>query len=411
MDKNQAVNIILENFNLITLSKPTNSKFEKIRILPDNQSFFIEEFTKTQSFHKNLSKMELENFLQENIGINFKCCNATTPEANFQILTSKKGKTTVLMQKSKNTSKEIKGKTSSHKKNYILQEGNPINFLVELGVMTKEGNVHSKYYDKFRQINRFLEFIADILPILKDAHKTNKDLTNSGLANTNLTNSDFIEIIDFGCGKSYLTFAIYYYLREISGINCHITGIDLKADVIENCKNLAKKCGYKNLDFFLGDVADWSKKNKNKVSTSLVISLHACNTATDYALDFAVKSGAKAILSVPCCQHEINNVLSTKEGKDKADGSFQSLLKHGIIRERFSALTTDVLRAELLEAYGYKVQILEFIDMEHTPKNMLIRGVLKASPKTDSIPKFSQSYLELKNSLGICPTLETLLKQ
>lgn len=395
MDKNQALNKILEDFNLITLSKPINSKYDKIRIIPDSETYFIEEFTKTQSFHKNLSKNQLESFLKENVGITFKCCNAITPMASFQILTNKKGKSTVLMQNSKTNNNEIKGKTSSHKKNYILQEGKPIKFLVELGVMTKEGNVLSKYYDKFRQINRFLEFIDDILPILKESVENNNSL----------------EIIDFGCGKSYLTFGIYHYLQEISGINCHITGIDLKADVIENCKNLAKQCGYTNLDFFCGDVADWSQQNKNKVTPTLVISLHACNTATDYALDFAVKSGAKAILSVPCCQHEINTVLSTKEGKDNAAENFQSLLKHGIIRERFSALATDVLRSELLEACGYKVQILEFIDMEHTPKNMLIRAVLKSSAHINETPNFSLSYLELKESLGICPTLESLLKQ
>lgn len=230
-------------------------------------------------------------------------------------------------------------------KNYILREGTPVPFLVELGVMTDKGRVVHSRYDKFRQINRFLEFIEDVLPELPADRE--------------------LAILDFGCGKSYLTFAMYYYLHEQKGYSVRITGLDLKEDVIERCNALAERFGCSGLHFQRGDIASYEGSS----SVDLVVTLHACDTATDYALEKAVGWGAKVILSVPCCQHELNRTL--------ANDMLAPVLKYGLLKERMAALITDGLRAALLEQLGYQVQVLEFIDMEHTPKNILIRAVRK----------------------------------
>jgi len=172
-----------------------------------------------------------------------------------------------------------------------------------------------------------------------------------------------VTILDFGCGKSYLTFAMYHYLKELKAYPVRIIGLDLKADVIAHCNELAQKYGYSGLQFLVGDIAQYEGVD----AVDMVVTLHACDTATDYALDKAVKWGAKVILSVPCCQHELNQQIENE--------LLQPVLKYGLIKERMAALLTDALRAEILESKGYQVQILEFIDMEHTPKNILIRGV------------------------------------
>lgn len=256
------------------------------------------------------------------------------------------------------------------KKNYLLPEGRPVPFLVLLGIMNDEGKVISSRYDKFRQINRFLEFIDDILPEFTDKTAAGQTL----------------RIADFGCGKSYLTFAVHYYLTEIRHIPCEIEGLDLKEEVITYCNEMAKKLNLQNLIFHTGNIADYSGQH----NPDIVITLHACDTATDYALKYAVERGARAILSVPCCQHQINTQL---QKQDKATASeippeFTPLLKWGIIREKFSSLVTDALRGEWLEQQNYKVQMLEFIDMEHTPKNILIRAVKKSTGKdtTNKLP-------------------------
>ena len=237
----------------------------------------------------------------------------------------------------------------NRKKKYILEEGRPVPFLIDLGVQTPDGKTVKSRYDKFRQINRFLEFIADIMPILP------KDRC--------------VRIIDFGCGKSYLTFAMYYYLHELCGLDIRVTGLDLKADVISRCSGLAEKYGYEKLDFQQGDIADFEGED----SVDMVVTLHACDTATDYALYKAVKWNASVILSVPCCQHEVNRQIR--------NDILAPALKYGLIKERLSALVTDSVRACLLEEKGYETQILEFIDMEHTPKNILIRAVKKQEKK------------------------------
>ena len=233
-------------------------------------------------------------------------------------------------------------------KKYVLQEGVPVPFLVDLGVMTAEGKVVKSRYDKFRQINRFLEFIEDVLPNL-DPNRTNT-------------------IIDFGCGKSYLTFAMYYYLHVLKKYPIRVIGLDLKKDVIALCNRLSKKFGFENLTFLHGDIAGYEGVDQ----VDMVVTLHACDTATDYALEKALEWDAKVILSVPCCQHELNKQMENE--------ILKPVLKYGLFKERIAALVTDALRAGRLEEAGYQVQILEFIDMEHTPKNILIRAVKTGKP-------------------------------
>ena len=272
----------------------------------------------------------------------FRQMQASTVHMNYTVLVSKKGKVTIQKKASKGSVRPVELSHNRSKK-YILEEGIPVPFLQDLGVMTKDGKIVHSRFDKFRQINRFLEFIEDILP------KLEKDRE--------------ITILDFGCGKSYLTFAMYYYLHELKHYDVRIIGLDLKADVIAHCQQLAEDYGYEKLTFLTGDIADYDGVDH----VDMVVTLHACDTATDYALDKAVRWGAKVILSVPCCQHEVNRQIENE--------LLQPVLKYGLIKERMSALLTDAIRANLLEEAGYQVQVLEFIDMEHTPKNILLRAV------------------------------------
>ena len=256
-------------------------------------------------------------------------------------------------------------------KQYILKEGTAVPFLVDLGVMNREGKIHNTSYDKFKQINRFLEFIEDILPALSRERE--------------------ITILDFGCGKSYLTFAMYYYLKELKGYDVNIIGLDLKEDVIKKCNGLAGKYGYDKLHFLHGDIADYAGVQK----VDMVVTLHACDKATDYALAKAVAWDAQVILSVPCCQHELNSQIHNE--------LLEPVLKYGILKERISALLTDGIRAELLESQGYSTQILEFIDMEHTPKNLLIRAVKNEKAH------FPKGLPAMNDALNSHLTLEKLL--
>jgi SAM-dependent methyltransferase len=282
-------------------------------------------------------------------------------------------------------------------KNYILREGEPVPFLVDLGVMTETGVVVKAKYDKFRQINRFLEFIEDVLPELEKIGATRE-----------------ISIIDFGCGKSYLTFAVYHYLATLKRLPVRIIGLDLKRDVIERCAALATRYGYDRLSFQTGDIAGF----EGATGADMVITLHACDTATDYALAQAVRWNARVILSVPCCQHELNRQLSERDSSAPGRATLESAFKYGIIRERMAALLTDAMRAELLESSGYRVQILEFIDMSHTPKNLLIRAVRNDrataanGAQPDGATKADESgYATLRDFLGVEPTLERELKK
>lgn len=312
--------------------------------------FQIEEYTKTQVFHKNLTAGDAGSYLTGKLSSDassqtaeFKNALVETKSFTANVLVSKKG--TITIKKKMNTSTKQPKISLSHnrKKKYILEEGIPVPFLIDLGVMTQNGSIVNAHYDKFRQINRFLEYIEDILPSLPTGRE--------------------LRILDFGCGKSYLTFAIYYYLKVLKGYPVRITGLDLKEDVIRHCNELAVKYGYDKLEFLCGDIAYYDGSSQ----VDMVVTLHACDTATDYALAKAVGWGAKVILSVPCCQHELN--------KQMKNDLLSPVLHYGILKERMAALMTDGLRAQILEANGYRTQILEFIDMAHTPKNLLIRAV------------------------------------
>ena len=341
--------------------------------------FQIEEYTKTQVFHKNLTAGDAGSYLTGKLSsdtssqtASFKNALVETQSFTANVLVSKKG--TITIKKKMNTSAKQPKISLSHnrKKKYILEEGIPVPFLIDLGVMTQNGNIINAHYDKFRQINRFLEYIEDILPSLPTGRE--------------------LRILDFGCGKSYLTFAIYYYLKVLKGYPVRITGLDLKEDVIRHCNELAVKYGYDKLEFLCGDIAYYDGCSQ----VDMVVTLHACDTATDYALAKAVVWGAKVILSVPCCQHELN--------KQMKNDLLSPVLHYGILKERMAALITDGLRAQILEANGYRTQILEFIDMAHTPKNLLIRAVYNGHCADNKA-----QINELLAAFDINPTLYRLL--
>lgn len=349
----------------------------KVKLRPvelKGQIFYQASMTEgTKVYHKNFTREEMIAYLEHAME-EFRQLQATGRSQDGSILISKKGKATIkTKQHGPAQNEKIKIAPHNRVKQYILREGTAAPFLVDLGVMTKDGAVVKAKYDKFRQINRFLEFVEDILPRLDRSKET--------------------KIIDFGCGKSYLTFAMYYYLKEVKGYPIRITGLDLKKDVIALCNKLAEKFGFENLTFLHGDIADYEGTDQ----VDMVVTLHACDTATDYALAKAVRWGAKVILSVPCCQHELNGQIESS--------LLAPALKYGLIKERMSALLTDAVRAGLLEEAGYRTQILEFIDMEHTPKNILIRAVRQGKPQKQ------QGLSELIEELHAEPTLLRLLKE
>lgn len=378
------------------LGKP----YKKIKIRLDTASsleskYFCEMFTEKQVFHRKMTEAEVAGFIENHAGITFKNAVLRTSDKEITYLANKKGKITKLERPLKTESVQpnvLKNEkfggtvterllSAGKKKNYLIQEGNPVPFLVLTGVMTAEGKVISSKYDKFRQINRFLEFVNDVIP---EVMKLKAD-------------GEPVRIADFGCGKSYLTFAVHYLLSEIKKIPCEIEGLDLKKEVIDYCNKIAEDLKLEGIRFSTGDISDYSGDK----APDIVITLHACDTATDFALKYAVSKKAKAILSVPCCQHEVNTQLQKKENP-VIDEAMKPLLKWGIIREKFSSLVTDVLRGEYLEKNGYSVQMLEFIDMEHTPKNILIRAFRKVS---DSSNNFAETGNILAESLGVKPEI------
>ncbi|MBW9158911.1 SAM-dependent methyltransferase [Clostridium tagluense] len=339
------------------------------------QYYQIEKSTDKQVFHENIDMDILEEKLLEYVSSNYKQVDAWSNAATFELKISKKGKVHLGMKKSDNV--KLVNKEHNKEKNYILKEGMIIEPLIDLGIFTKEGRVVNSKYDKYKQINRFVEIIDD-----------------------EIKNNDFKEltILDFGCGKSYLTFVLYYYFVQIKKINVKMIGLDLKEDVIEKCNDIAKKYNYENLHFELGDINGFKYNNK----VDMVITLHACDTATDYALYNAIKWDSKMIFSVPCCQHEINSQIKTE--------SLSILTKYGIVQERISALMTDSVRANLLECVGYKTQLLEFIDISHSPKNILIRAS-KVNISVDKREKALAEVNALINQFNLNPTLFNLLKK
>ncbi|MDO4267795.1 MAG: SAM-dependent methyltransferase [Eubacteriales bacterium] len=352
---------------------------QKVRIRPvslrGRLMFQAEELVGNQAFHKNLLPEELEAYVKELVPGEFRSGQVISELGSAAVLVSKKGAVTVRVKGGAQAAPSLENTVSlahNRKKRYVLEEGIPVPFLVDLGVMTEDGSIVRTRYDKFRQINRFLEFIEDILPNL-----------DKGRENT---------IIDFGCGKSYLTFAMYHYLNRVKGYPVRIIGLDLKKDVISRCSRLAEQYGYDGLSFADGDIAGF----EGVEHVDMVVTLHACDTATDYALEKAVRWGARVILSVPCCQHELNKQLKNQ--------LLKPALQYGLIKERMAALLTDGLRAEILEHYGYRTQILEFIDMEHTPKNILIRAVYDGRKKDNR-----QELEEMMQFLSVEPALARLL--
>lgn len=335
---------------------------------------FQETITRgTQVFHENFTKEEIQERIIQYMQKEFRQLEAVSVDGRLTALVSKKGRITVKCTRQSEASKILPDMSHNRAKQYLLQEGTPVPFLVDLGVQTGEGMIVRSRYDKFKQINRYLEFVEDILPTL-DKEET-------------------VHIIDFGCGKSYLTFALYYYLHEVKGMDTMITGLDLKADVIEKCNRLAKSYGYEKLHFYQGDIRTFEGAEQ----VDMVVSLHACDTATDYAIKKALDWNAKVLFAVPCCQHEVNRQIDSE--------LLQPVLKYGLLKERLSAILTDAVRANLLEKAGYDTQVLEFIDMEHTPKNILIRAVKKENPSQKDV-----SLENLTDSLRVETTLQKLMK-
>ncbi len=374
---------------IIISNSSDKNRISKIKIRPvilkDSLYYQVSEYRGNQIFHKNYDDQELLKELSGWFDGLFHQAELTTEKGITTLLISKKGKVTVLNKQSVPKKgneagglEDIAHLSHNKKKNYILEENKPLPFLIDLGVMNKEGMLIKAKSDKFRQINRFLEYVEDILP--------------------NLDKDRELTILDFGCGKSYLTFALYYYLKIMKGYHINIVGLDLKVDVIDHCNQLSKRYGYDKLNFLVGDIASY----KEVSSVDMVVTLHACDTATDYALFKAVNWGAEVILSVPCCQHELNQQIH--------NDTLKPILKYGIIKERMAALMTDALRAELLELKGYRVQLLEFIDMEHTPKNILIRAVKRKKAQIDTI-KTQEELQNCMDFLGVSPCLLNLFNQ
>ena len=354
---------------------PSKVKIRPVK-LKDQICYQASALEGTKVFHKNYDREQMLAYLEAELSGNFGQLQCQGALMDGVVLVSKKGKMTI-KEKHHAVRENVQIQAHDRVKQYILKEGIPVPFLTDLGVMTEKGKIITSRYDKFRQINRFLEFIEDILPRLaKDREVT---------------------ILDFGCGKSYLTFAMYYYLKELKGYDVNIIGLDLKTDVIEKCNGLARKYGYEKLHFYQGDIADYEGVS----AVDMVVTLHACDTATDFALAKAVEWGAQVILSVPCCQHEVNKQIRNE--------LLEPVLHYGILKERMSALITDAVRANLLESKGYETQILEFIDMEHTPKNLLIRAVKKGKTAQAENTAKTTRLDEMIKELNIHPTLEQLL--
>ena len=367
-------------------SRDFNKVIIKPIILKSAKNIQIESFKDNKAFHKNIdlnNLQELEDNLKECID-NFK-----------QILLQIEGSDISFIRKKENFSRKEKEsnliKTSNEhnkKKQYILNEGDKIDFLIELGLMSVEGKILKSSYNKFKQINKYLEFIDDVIEELK----AKKLITNH------------INVLDFGCGKSYLTFALYYYLKNYrKDLTFSIVGLDLKKDVIEFCNKLAKKLNYENLEFLNGNIKDYDKSKE----VDLVFSLHACNNATDYSLEKALSLDAKAILAVPCCHHEFFEKIQ-KNKNSEFYNTLKIMADNGVVLDKFATLATDSFRSLSLELCGYKTKMIEFIDMEHTPKNILIRAI---KSKSSNLKEKLVEYNKLKEFLGIKLLLEDLIKK
>ncbi len=349
-------------------------EYRRVNVFKKAGSYQIEKLTAKQAFHENVNKDVLADRIAQWLSGAFRQLNGFGNGTEYIFLVSKKGKVTFKQKKSALAPKMQP--EHNRKKRYLLEEGEAIPPLVDMGVFTAEGKVVSAMYDKFRQINRFLEIIDDAVRTLPPGP---------------------LNIIDFGCGKSYLTFVLYYYLTVKCRLTVQMVGLDLKAGVIEKCGQTAKKYGYTGLRFELGDINGYQAP----FEVDMVVSLHACDTATDYALYNAIEWGAKLIFSVPCCQHELNGQMESS--------AFSLMTRYGIIKERFAALVTDAIRANLLEYCGYKTQVLEFVDLSHTPKNLLIRAVKKEGKDPAHCRKMLEEVQRMMQEYRLTPTLYQLI--
>lgn len=364
---------------VILSNSKDKEKISKVKIRPvmlKNRLFFqCTSYVGTKVLHENRTKEEVIRYILDCFGETFKQIEITAQGMQVTGLCSKRGN--VMLKKKRlvqyTNDKGVTELSHNRKKTYLIEEDSQVPFMQDLGVMTKDGKIVHAKYDKFKQINRFLEFIEDIVPKLPTERE--------------------IQIIDFGCGKSYLTFAMYYYLKVVRNYDISVVGLDLKEDVIEHCNELKERYGYDKLKFICGDISTYN----DAVAVDMVVTLHACDTATDYALAKAVNWNASIILSVPCCQHELNGQIKNE--------LLSPVLKYGLIKERMAALMTDGIRANLLEQMGYDVQVLEFIDMQHTPKNILIRAV-----RNGHEPSIDQDTSKLIEALNAKPMLSELLK-
>lgn len=372
----QVIKEILEN-NIVkvVLSNSKESKYKKIVVTKIEHGYQAEKFTETQAFHENIKGNQLAVYCYTCMDTGFKQLNAWDSEYEYSVKISKKGK--VFANKTKSSVSVKANSTNNRQKSYFLEEGTVIPPLVDMGIFSKNGKVIGSMYDKYRQINKFLQFIDEAI----DRAALKK-----------------LNIVDFGCGKSYLTFVVYYYLTYVKKIDVTMTGLDLKEDVIKKCQAAAKKYGYDKLSFKVGDVAVY----ESDIPVDMVITLHACDTATDYALYHAIRWNTKIIISVPCCQHELNAQIESDD--------FSIMTRYGLLKERTAAIMTDAIRANLLEYCGYKTQILEFIDFTHTPKNLLIRGVKSNIAKAHK-DKLLHEVKVLIEEYHLKPTLYELLKK
>lgn len=365
---------------IISNQRNKNQEYKKIIVrkvkLKNEFVYQFEKYTKKQVFHENLDEDAAVSLIEHFLTTDFKQCDAYTLKYNFCIKISKKEK--LFVSKKKTAMPQVKiNQEHNRSKQYLIPDGTYVAPLYDLGIFTKEGKVVNSMYDKYKQINRFIEMIDDSI---------SDDMKH-------------LNIIDFGCGKSYLTFILYYYLVEIKKISVHMIGLDLKEDVINDCNQIAQKYGYDHLKFEIGDINGY-KTDKN---IDMVITLHACDTATDYALYNAIQWNAKMIFSVPCCQHEINGQIKSEQ--------FSLLTKYGLLKERMSAILTDEIRANLLESQSYKVQVLEFIDLAHSPKNILLRCIKSDKISEQKKIKAVKEVEAIMEEFHLEPTLYKLLNE
>ena len=379
---NEIISYVIEHKVLqkLTLSKASDSTILRTmgRLTEIKGKLFLSLetfYADGKTSQKNIAANEATAYLIALIPDSYKQLNITTASGNCEIKVSKKGKITVLNHIKKNQNKPI-DLNHNRKKQYIIPDNEPVDFLIALGVQDPKGFVYDKKRSKFRQINRFLEIVSDV--------------------ESSIVKGKELYILDLCCGKSYLSFAVYYYFNKLRGYTVTMDCVDLKADVIEYCSQVADKLNYEGLHFVAGDIRDFPIRRR----PDLTVSLHACDIATDIVLAKGIDSGSRVILSTPCCHHEMMHQL-------KPTGNFTDfLLEHSILKQKLADAATDSLRCKVLEINGYDVIALELIDPEETPKNVLIRAIKCSKTNDDHIEKLKEEYNQICKMLGIEPYLQ-----